>query len=114
MICDTVAAELPTDLHQATADVASLFVGILSFSMSSSTLNERKQDRNFILSPRRITFERHGNSSLIAFSIAIGAIFSPPAVIISSFIRPTDMEYAKLLLPISWNRHKFRKDKKGA
>ena len=98
MICDTVVAVLPKDLHQATADVASLSVGILSFSMSSSTLNERKQDRNFILSPRRITLERHGNSSLIAFSIAMGAMFSPPAVIISSLIRPEEIEYVRLVV----------------
>ena len=52
------------------------------------TLNVRKQERNLCLSPINTTLERQGRASFIAFSIGFGAMFSPPAVIINSFIRP--------------------------
>lgn len=51
-------------------------------------LRASRQVRYFFMSPTTITFDMKGRVALISFSIRIGGIFSPPAVIISSFARP--------------------------
>jgi hypothetical protein len=53
------------------------------------TLSVIKTVKYFFLSPITIQLlTRYGNSTFIASSIGIGAIFSPPAVITISFILP--------------------------
>ena len=84
----TFVALLPIDLHQSIAKGSRLSVGFLL--SSTFTLNVKKQDKNFRLSPSKITFDRHGSSSLTAASMGTGAIFSAPAVIINSLIRPNN------------------------
>jgi hypothetical protein len=48
------------------------------------TLRVSKQDRNFFLSPINIALLRIGTSTFNWSSIGTGAMFSPPAVMISS------------------------------
>ena len=84
----TLVASLPCNRHHASEDGAKSSVGIILLSESKMTLNVKKADKNFFLSPTTTTFDRHGNLSLIAFSIGTGAMFSPPAVIINSLILP--------------------------
>ncbi len=59
-----------------------------SVALSTSVLKVRKQERNFLLSPMRMTLEMQGSSLLMASSMGTGATFSPPAVISSSLMRP--------------------------
>ena len=84
----TVVALLPIELHHSAASGVRASVGISFLSLSTSTLNVKKQDRYFLLSPIRITFDKHGRHSFIFSSIGMGATFSPPAVMISSLILP--------------------------
>ena len=84
----TFVALLPTDLHQSIAAGVKSFVGASLFLRSTITLNVRKHERNFRLSPIKMTFEMHGRHSLMASSTGIGATFSPPAVMSSSLMRP--------------------------
>ena len=50
-----------------------------------STFNVRRIERNFLLSPMSIALLMHGNWDFTSSSIKTGAMFSPPAVIISSY-----------------------------
>lgn len=50
-----------------------------------STFNVRRIERNFLLSPMIIALLMHGNWDFTSSSIKTGAMFSPPAVIISSY-----------------------------
>ena len=84
---------LPTDTHQDIAAAVRLSEEIRSLVSSKTTLNVSKQDMNFRFSPIKTTFEIQGNASLIAFSIGIGAMFSPPAVMINSLILPERYVY---------------------
>ena len=84
----TVVALLPIELHHSAASGVRTSVGISFLSLSTSTLNVKKQERYFLLSPIRITFDKHGRHSFIFSSIGMGATFSPPAVMISSLILP--------------------------
>ena len=52
------------------------------------TLIVSKHDRNFFLSPTTMALLMHGNIFLMVSSMMIGGTFSPPAVIISSLMRP--------------------------
>uniref|UniRef100_A0A0K2V695 Uncharacterized protein n=1 Tax=Lepeophtheirus salmonis TaxID=72036 RepID=A0A0K2V695_LEPSM len=66
------------------------------------TLSVRRQDKNFFLSPITIALLRRGISILIISSIKTGGTFSPPAVIISSLIRPVTLKYPSAsTLPMS-------------
>ena len=87
MISSTVLASLPTDRHQSTDVFVSSSEG-KSVESSRTTLKVRNIVRNFFLSPIRIALEIHGSSFLTASSIGTGAMFSAPAVIKSSLIRP--------------------------
>jgi len=53
-----------------------------------ATLKVRRAERYLCLSPTTTQYETMGHRSLIAISIGSGATFSPPLVIISSFILP--------------------------
>jgi hypothetical protein len=55
---------------------------------SNSTLKVISAAINLWFSPISIIFEHAGHSSLKLSSIGTGATFSPPAVIINSFILP--------------------------
>ena len=48
---------------------------------------------NLRLSPIKMALEIQGKASLMLSSINVGAMFSPPAVIINSFIRPIKHEF---------------------
>ena len=65
----------------------SLFVGMPVFK-SVSTLKVIKAAINLFCSPNNIILEQAGHSNLKFSSIGTGAIFSPPAVIINSLMRP--------------------------
>ena len=84
---------LPTDTHQDIAAAVRLSEGLRPLVSSKTTLNVSRQDTNFRFSPIKITFEIQGNASLMAFSIGIGAMFSPPAVMINSLILPERYVY---------------------
>jgi hypothetical protein len=64
-----------------------LLVGAPVFK-SISTLKVIKAAINRFYSPNNIILEQAGHSNLKFSSIGTGAIFSPPAVIINSFMRP--------------------------
>ena len=84
---------LPTDRHHSMVSGVRSFVGISLLLLSTTTFKVKKQERNFRLSPIKMQLEMHGNISFIFSSTGIGATFSPPAVIINSFIRPTRKKY---------------------
>ena len=84
----TLFALLPTERHHSIVSGRRSSVGMSLLLLSTTTLNVMKHERNFLLSPIKITFERQGSISLIVSSTGIGATFSPPAVMISSLIRP--------------------------
>ena len=65
----------------------SLFVGEPDFK-SISALKVIKAAIKRFYSPNNIILEQAGHSNLKFSSIGTGAIFSPPAVIINSFMRP--------------------------
>jgi hypothetical protein len=50
-----------------------------------STFNVRRIERNFFLSPMTIALLIQGSCAFTSSSIETGAMFSPPAVIISSY-----------------------------
>lgn len=52
---------------------------------TKSTFNVRRIERNFLLSPMSTALLMHGNWDFTSSSIKTGAMFSPPAVIISSY-----------------------------
>ena len=58
------------------------------FDMSISTLKVMRADMNLCYSPTIIILEQAGQWILKPSSIGTGAMFSPPAPIMSSFIRP--------------------------
>ena len=93
----TFVALLPIDLHHSTVSGVRAFVGISLLSLSTTTLNDKKQDRYFCLSPIRIQLEMQGKHSFIFSSIGIGATFSPPAVIMSSLILPVIYKSSSVL-----------------
>mmetsp|Transcript_42352 Transcript_42352/g.83187 ORF Transcript_42352/g.83187 Transcript_42352/m.83187 type:complete len:216 (+) Transcript_42352:795-1442(+) len=57
-------------------------------SLSSTDLSVTSATLNFFLSPTIITFDMNGQLALMVSSMGMGAMFSPPAVMISSLIRP--------------------------
>jgi hypothetical protein len=52
------------------------------------TFKETTIERNFFLSPMTMQLETATMAAFISFSIRTGGMFSPPAVIINSLIRP--------------------------
>lgn len=55
-------------------------------AMWAYTFRVMSMDRNFLLSPINIQLDTQGRHSFTVSSIGTGAIFSPPAVMISSVI----------------------------
>jgi hypothetical protein len=74
-------------LKKFLASIVRILLGI-PLAGSVSTLNVIKAHKNFWFSPITIIFEHGKQISLKLSSIINGAIFSPPAVIISSLILP--------------------------
>lgn len=70
--------------------------------ISMSTLRVIRALMNLLFSPTSIILLHAGHYSLKLSSIGTGATFSPPAVMISSFIRPVILRYPPLsILPWS-------------
>jgi hypothetical protein len=64
-----------------------IFGSLIDYQLlwTKSTFNVRRIERNFLLSPMSIALLMHGNWDFTSSSIMTGAMFSPPAVIISSY-----------------------------
>jgi len=54
----------------------------------ASYFKATRQVKNFFISPISMTLEMKGRAALISFSIRIGGMFYPPAVIINYLARP--------------------------
>ena len=70
------------------ASLVRIFNGAPPFARSTSDLNVIKAPRYLCYSPITIILLIGGQNSLTQSSILTGATFSPPAVIINSFILP--------------------------
>ena len=84
---DVVTSTPAFSLKNLIASGSSFFDGMPVFK-SQYTLKVIKADINLYYSPNTITLETAGHSVLKLSSIGTGAIFSPPAVIINSLMRP--------------------------
>lgn len=60
------------------------------------TFRVMSMDRNFLLSPINIQLDTQGRHSFTVSSIGTGAIFSPPAVMISSVIVTSSISHYTL------------------
>jgi len=71
--------------HKTSADV--IFDSLIDYQLlcTKITFNVRRIERNFLLSPMTTALLMHGNWDFTSSSIKTGAMFSPPAVIISSY-----------------------------
>jgi len=83
------------------ASLVKFWLGYAVFG-STSTLNVIIQAINLYISPIIIIFEHGGHKTLKLSSTGTGAIFSPPAPIISSFILPVIFKCPSFsILPLS-------------
>jgi len=69
-----------------------------SFLILHHTFNVRRHDKNFFLSPTIMAKLTQGRILLTVSSIMIGGMFSPPAVIMRSFILPVICKKQKRFL----------------
>jgi len=82
-------------LHHSSASLSRFFVGVPNSLIV--VFNVIRQVRNFFLSPMTVALETMSFSSyLMLSSIGTGGMFSPPAVIISSFSLPVIHRYPSL------------------